>query len=188
MPEASPDSGDRLLGTFMGGSDAPGHKRLRLVAILLLVVGGLGLASAVTMALDMGGEGLDGLLGRSEADLWGQVRTSDGQLIQGATVTYVGTQTSSTTNVTGWYFIDNVKTGTAEVRMEAAGYKTVIKTIHLDRGQYVLDFLAEPGSGTVEVEGNPVARAGDAIAGRSMLVVGIIVVSLFALLASLAAY
>jgi len=188
MSDPPPDLKERIDTTFMGRSEVPTCRRLHLATVLLVIVGVLGIATAVTLAYDMSGEGLDGLLGKNEADVMGQVREADGHLVSDATVTYDKTGDSSTTGVTGWYFLNELETGEVVLTMEAEGYKTVIKTIYLERGQYVVDFLAEPGSGTVEVEGDPIAEPADTLAGGILLVIGILICSAFALVGAYAAY
>ncbi len=188
MSDPPPDLKERIDTTFMGRSDVPSCRRLHLATVLLIIVGVLGIATAVTLAYDMSGEGLDGLLGKNEADVMGQVREADGHLVADAKVTYDKTGDSSTTGVTGWYFLNELETGEVVLTMEAQGYKTVIKTVQLERGQYVIDFLAEPGTGTVEVEGDPIAQPADTKAGGRLLVIGIVICSAFAFIGALAAY
>ncbi len=188
MSESGPDLKERIDTAFMGRSDVPTCRRLHLATVLLIAVGVLGIATAVTLAYDMSGEGLDGLLGQNEADVMGQVRESDGHLVADATITHEKTGTSSTSGVTGWYFLDELETGKVVLTMEAQGYKTVVKTVHLERGQYVIDFLAEPGTGQVEVEDDPIAKPADAKIGGRILVIGTIICSAFALIGAYAAY
>jgi hypothetical protein len=188
MSESAPNLKERIDTTFMGRSEVPTCRRLHLATVLLVIVGVLGIATAITLAYDMSGEGLDGLLGKSEADVMGQVRESDGHLVADATVTYDKTGASSTTGITGWYFLEELETGKVVLTMEAEGYKTVVKTVDLERGQYVIDFLAEPGTGQVDVEGDPIAEPADAKTGGLLLVIGIIICSTFAFIGALAAY
>jgi hypothetical protein len=163
-------------------------KGLRLVTVLLFLVGILGLATAVLVATSPAGEGLDALLPDDEVDVNGQVRDADGYLVEGAVVTYQEGGISDTTGASGWYFLEGIETGKVVLRMEAPGYKTVEKTLHLERGKYTVDFLAEPGSGTVEVPGVAVAGPGDAGDRTWMMAAGIAVASVFALLGGIAAY
>jgi len=188
MSESGPDLKERIDTAFMGRSEVPSCRRLHLATVLLIAVGVLGIATAVTLAYDMSGEGLDGLLGENEADVMGQVRESDGHLVADATITHEKTGTSSTSGVTGWYFLEELETGKVVLTMEAQGYKTVVKTVHLERGQYVIDFLAEPGTGQVEVGDDPVAEPADAKTGGRLLVIGIIICSAFSLVGAYAAY
>ena len=188
MVEESPDLRGRLDVTFMGRSGVPVCRRLHLITALLVIVGVLGLATATFLAMDLSGEGLDGILGEGKADITGQVREGDGRLVQGATVTYVDGSKSSVTGITGYYFLEDVDTGKVKIRMEAEGYVTVIKTVYLERGNYILDFYAEKGEGTVEVKGDPVAQPADALPGRILLVIGIAACSVMAFIAAIAAY
>lgn len=188
MADPAPDLKERIDTAFMGRSEVPTCRRLQLATVLLVIVGILGIATAVTLAFDMSGEGLDGLLGENEADVMGQVREADGRLVADAIVTYDESGASSTTGVTGWYFLEELETGKVVLTMEAQGYKTVVKTVQLERGQYVIDFLAEPGTGQVEVEGDPIAQPADAKTGGIVLVIGIIICSAFAFIGALAAY
>jgi hypothetical protein len=188
MSDPSPDLKKRIETAFMGRIEVRTCRRLQMATVLLAIVGILGIATAVSLAYDMSGEGLDGLLGDKEADVMGQVREADGHLVPDATVTYDKTGASSTTGITGWYFLEELETGKVVLTMEAQGYKTVIKTVQLQRGQYVIDFLAEPGTGTVEVEGDPIAQPADSKTGGRLLVIGIVICSAFAFIGALAAY
>ncbi len=182
-----PGEGQAGAGRAFTGT-SPVSKRLRLVAILLGIVGVLGIATAVMVAVSPAGEGLDGLLPDDEADVMGQVRDSDGYLVEGATVTYTRRGLSDQTGTTGWYFLSGVDTGEVVLTMEADGYKTVEKTVHLERGKYTVDFLAEPGTGKVEVPGRAVPEPGDAGILTWVMAAGIAVASAFALLGAYAAY
>jgi hypothetical protein len=171
-----------------GTSTISVSRRLRLLTLLLVIVGVLGIASALMVATSPAGEGLDGLLPDDEADVMGQVRDADGYLVEGAVVTYVRGGLSDTTGTTGWYFLEGVETGKVVLRMEADGYKTVDKTVHLERGKYTVDFLAEPGSGTVEVPGIAVPEPGDAGDRTWLMAMGMGIASVFALLGAYAAH
>jgi hypothetical protein len=188
MAEESPDLRERLETTLLGRSQMTVCRRLHLVSVLLVVVTVLGLATATLLAMDLSAEGLDHLLGERNADLMGQVRQGDGRLVQGATVTYIEGDTSSVTGIAGYYFLEDLRTGTVRIRMEADGYVTVIKTVHLERGNHVLDFYAEKVDGTVEEEGDPLAQPADALPGRLLLVIGIATCSVVALLGAMASY
>lgn len=188
MTELPGDGGKETSAVIPGKSKLPYCRRLRLVAILLGAVGALGIATALLLALSPAGDGLGDLLPDSKADVMGQVRDTQGFVVEGAKVTYVDKGTSSITGVTGWYFIDELDTGTVELRMEADGFKTVLKTVQLERGQYVVDFTAMPGSGQVDVEGEAVPEAGDPGAGRPLMIAGIIVASAFAFVGAYAAH
>ncbi len=188
MAEESPDLRDRLDVAFMGRSQVPVCRRLHLVTVLLVIVGVLGLATATFLAMDLSGEGLDDILGEGKADVTGQVREGDGKLVQGANVTYLDGDMSSVTGITGYYFLEGLKTGKVRIQMEGDGYVTVIKTVHLERGHYVLDFYAEKGEGTVEVEGDPIAQPADALPGRIILVIGILSCSVFAFMGAIASH
>ncbi|NIP35019.1 MAG: hypothetical protein GWN18_08780, partial [Thermoplasmata archaeon] len=153
MAEGPEEGKGAVRRAFIGNSPVPVCRRLHLVAVLLTIVGILGIATSVMVAVAPAGEGLDGLLPDDEADVMGQVRDANGYLVEDATVTYPKGGLSDTTGATGWYFLSGVETGEVVLKMEADGYKTVEKTVHLERGKYTVDFLAEPGSGTVEVPG-----------------------------------
>ncbi|MCK4969136.1 MAG: hypothetical protein KAS77_01365, partial [Thermoplasmata archaeon] len=84
MADPAPDLKERIDTAFMGRSEVPTCRRLHLATVLLIIVGVLGIATAVTLAYDMSGEGLDGLLGKNEADVMGQVREADGHLVADA--------------------------------------------------------------------------------------------------------
>ncbi len=171
-----------------GHSTAPSRKRIMLVTALLAIVGVLGMVTAGMVAIAPAGEGLDGLLPDDEADVMGQVRDADGYLVEGAMVSYAKGGLTDTTGATGWYFLEGVDTGKVELRMEATGYKTVVKTVHLERGKYTVDFLAEQGSGTVEVPGVAQPEPGDAGDRTWLMATGVAVASIFALLGAAAAY
>ncbi len=173
---------------FMGSSPVPVCRRLHLVSVLLAIVGVLGLVTATMVAISPEGDGLDDILPVDEADVMGQVRDSQGYLVPGAQVSYPKGGISNTTGRTGWYFLEDVDTGEVELRMEMEGYKTVVKTVHLERGTYTVDFLAEPGTGTVELPGVAVPEAGDPGDQTWLMVAGIVVASAFALLGAVAAY
>ncbi len=178
----------RIRRAFMGASPVPVCRRLHLVAVLLGIVGVLGLVSAAMVAISPAGGGLDGLLPQDEADVMGQVRDAEGYLVLGATVSYDAGGLTSETGTTGWYFLEGLDTGEVVLEMEADGYKTVRKTVHLERGQYTVDFLAEPGTGTVELPGIAIPEATDPGAQTWMMVLGIVVASVFALLGATMAY
>lgn len=173
---------------FIGTDPVPVCKRLQLVAVLLGTVGVLGLVTAGMVALSPAGEGFDGLLPVDEVDVMGQVRDSEGYLVLGATVTYEDGGISSDTGTTGWYLLEGVDTGKVVLTMEADGYKTVKKTVDLERGTYTVDFLAEVGTGTVELPGTAVPDASDPGAKTWLMVVGFIVASTFALLGAIMAH
>jgi hypothetical protein len=172
----------------MGSSPVPVCRRLHLVAVLLGIVGVLGLVTAAMVAVSPSGEGLDGLLPDDEADVMGQVRDADGYLVEGALVSYEEKGVSDLTGATGWYFLKSVDTGEVELRMEAEGYKTVEKTVHLERGKYNVDFLAEPGEGTVQVPGVAVPRPVDAGERTWFMALGMAIASVFALAGAAGAY
>lgn len=163
-------------------------RRLRLATVLLAVVGALGLVTAVLVATSPAGEGLDGLLPAKEASVMGQVRDADGLVLQGAVVTHVDGGSSDVTGASGWYFLEDLGTGTAELRMEAQGYKTVVKTVHLERGQYTVDFLAEPGTGTVELEDPDPGGPADPGAITWVMATSIALASIVALLGAYMSY
>lgn len=188
MAEGPREEDGRIRRAFMGTSPVPVCRRLHLVAVLLGIVGVLGLMSAGIVAISPTGEGLDDLLPMDKADVMGQVRDADGYLVLGATVSYDAGGLSSQTGTTGWYSLEGLDTGKVVLTMEADGYKTVIKTVHLERGQYNVDFLAEPGTGTVELPGVAIPEATDPGAQTWMMVVGICVASAFALLGAAMAY
>lgn len=188
MAEGPEEGQGAVRRTFMGSSPVPVSRRLHLVATLLGIVGVLGIATAVIVAVSPAGEGLDGLLPDDEADVMGQVRDSNGYLVEGATVSYSRRGLSDTTGTTGWYFLSGVDTGEVVLTMEADGYKTVEKTVHLERGKYTVDFLADPGTGTVEVPGQAVPEPGDAGTLTWVMAAGIAIASVFALLGAYAAY
>ena len=172
----------------MGSSPVPVCRRLHLVAVLLGIVGVLGLVTAGMVVTSPAGEGLDGLLPDDEADVMGQVRDSDGYLVEGALVVYEEKGISDLTGTTGWYFLNGVNTGEVMLRMEATGYKTVEKTVHLERGTYTVDFLAEPGEGTVQVPGVARPEPGDAGERTWFMALGIAIASVFALVGAVGAY
>ncbi len=177
-----------MLATAPEAPPARACRRLRLATVLLAVVGALGLVTAVLVATAPAGEGLDGLLPEKEASVMGQVRDAGGQLVQGAVVTYVDGGRSDETGASGWYFIEGVDTGKAVLRMEADGYKTVLKTVHLERGRYTVDFLAEPGSGTVELEGSVIREPADPGALTWVMASAIALGSVLALLGAYMSY
>jgi hypothetical protein len=158
------------------------------VTALLVTVALLGLATTILLAMNLSGEGLDSLLGEGRADVSGQVREGDGRLVPGATVTCLDGDESSVTGIGGYYFLEGIEAGKTRIQMEAEGYVTVVKTVQLERGDYILDFYAENGTGTMEVEGDPVARPADALSGRILLVVGVAVCSAFALVGAVASH
>ena len=178
----------RNRSAFMGTSVVPVCRRLQLVTVLLGIVGILGLVTAGLVATSPAGEGLGSILPTNEVDVMGQVRDSEGYLVPDATVTYEKGGMTDTTGTTGWYFLEGVKTGKVELKMEVDGYKTVVKTVHLERGKYTVDFLAEPGTGTVEIPGVAVPEAGDAGERTWLMAVTIALSSGFALLGALGAY
>ncbi|UCC92589.1 MAG: carboxypeptidase regulatory-like domain-containing protein [Thermoplasmata archaeon] len=184
-----PSEGDgRVRRAFMGTSQVPVCRRLHLVAVLLGIVGILGLVTAAMVATAPAGDGLDDLLPIDEADVSGQVRDSDGYLIEGARVSYTEGGLSDTTGTTGWYFLEGVSTGKVVLTMEAIGYKTVKKTVHLERGHYTVDFLAEPGNGVVEVPDIPTPKPGDPGGQTWLMALAIAVASVFALVGAYASY
>lgn len=184
-----PEEGDgRDRRPTTGGSPVPVCRRLQLVAVLLGIVGVLGLATSGLVAVSPAGEGFDDLLPDDEADVMGQVRDDEGNLVEGATVTYSKGGISDTTGSGGWYFLEGVDTGNVVLTMEADGFKTVERTVQLERGKYTVDFLAEAGTGTVEVSGAAVPEPGDAGARTWLMAVGIAVASVFALLGAYSAY
>jgi hypothetical protein len=188
MAEEPPAVGGRARTAFMGTSPVPVCRRLQLVAVLLGIVAVLGFLTAGLVAVSPTGEGLDGLLPSSEVDVVGQVRDPEGLLVQEATVTYEAKDLSSTTGVAGWYFLEGVDSGKVVLTMEAEGFKTVKKTVHMERGTYTVDFLAEPGSGTEEVEGNAIAKPADTGAGAWLMTIGVVMGSVFALVGAYASY
>ncbi len=173
---------------FMGTSPVPVCRRLHLVAVLLGIVGVLGLVTAGMVATSPAGEGLGGLLPMEDADVMGQVRDTDGYLIPEAKVSYEKGGLSDTTGTTGWYFLEGVDTGEVVLKMEVDGYKTVLKTVHLERGQYNVDFLAESGDGTVELPDIAVPKPGDPGAQTWLMALGMVIASAFVLLGAIAAY
>jgi hypothetical protein len=158
------------------------------VAVLLGIVGVLGLVTAAMVAVSPAGEGLDGLLADDEADVMGQVRDSEGYLVEGAVVSYSKGGISDTTGASGWYFLEGVDTGEVLLSMEAEGYKTVERTVNLERGKYNVDFLAEPGEGTVSVPGVARPDPGDAGERTWVMALGMAVASVFALVGAAGAY
>jgi len=163
-------------------------RRLRLATVLLAIVGALGLVTAVLVVTSPAGEGLDVLLSEKEASVMGQVRDADGMVIQGAVVTCEDGGENDVTGASGWYFLEDLETGKSVLRMEAPGYKTVLKTVHLERGRYTVDFLAEPGTGTVELEGTDPGDPADPGAGTWLMASAIAVASLLALLGAWMSY
>jgi hypothetical protein len=163
-------------------------RRLQAVAVLLAVVGVLGLTVAVGNYVRPSGEGLGDLLDEPKADVLGQVKTADGTPVPGARVTDEGSGGSSVTGLSGWYFIEDVPTGRVELRMVAEGYRTVVLTVSVERGESVVDIVAEPGAGEVVLEGSAVPRAGDPVRGSAVIVVAIAAASVVTLLAAYMAY
>jgi hypothetical protein len=184
-----PKEGDERVGhTFQVPNPVPVCRRLQLVTVLLVITGVLGLVTAGMVATSSTGEGLNDLLPLDEAQVSGQVRDSDGYLLRGARVTYEKGGLSDTTSTTGWYLLDGVDTGKVVLTMELDGYKTVHKTVHLERGHYTVDFLAEPGTGQVEVPDTATPSPGDPGAQAWLMILGIAVASVFALVGAGAAY
>jgi len=188
MAEGPHEGDGRIRRAFMGTSAVPVCRRLHLVAVLLGIVGVLGLVIAGLVATSPAGEGLGDILPMDEADVMGQVRDAEGYLVPDAMVSYEKGGLSDTTGTTGWYFLEGLDTGKVQLRMEVNGYKTVVKTVHLERGKYTVDFLAEPGTGTVELPGIAIPDAGDPGERTWLMAVGIAVASAFALVGALGAY
>jgi hypothetical protein len=184
------------------GADGKGHladvvhelaevrpcRRLQVVAALLVVVAILGLAVTVAVVTVPAGEGLGSLLDRSKADVMGQVKEADGTPVVGATVTCVKNGRSSDTGASGWYFLEGLPTGEVELRMEAEGFDTVLQTVSMERGQYVVDIIATPGVGQTIVDGRAVPKAGDPSRGTAIMAVGVGAVSVLALVGAYLAY
>lgn len=163
-------------------------RRLQIVAALLVIVGVLGIAVVVGNYISPSGEGLSDLLDEPKADVMGQVKTADGTPLVGARVTDVRSDESYVTGVSGWYFLEDIRTGRVELRMEADDYKTVIKTVTIERGESIVDIVAVPGTGEIEVEGTVVPGPGDPGKGTVLLVGAIIIASGLALVAAYFAY
>ena len=163
-------------------------RRLQVVAFLLVVVGVLGIAVAVGNYISPSGEGLSDLLDEPKADVLGQVKTADGTPVVGARVTDERSDESYVTGASGWYFLEDIKTGIVELRMEADGFKTVIKTVSIERGESVVDIVAVPGTGEIKVEGTAVPGPGDSGKGTGLLVGAVIIASGLALVAAYFAY
>lgn len=179
---------DRIDATVHGRRPASYSKRLRMVAILLVVVGVLGIATTVSVVIEPSGTGLGDLLKEAKASVTGQVRTAEGDLVEGATVSIGSTGTSSTTGVAGLYSLEEVGTGKVELRMTASGYTTVVKVVHLKRGHYTVDFLAVPGAGEKVIEEEALSSAGDPGAGKVLMVAGLAVASALVLLGAVASF
>jgi hypothetical protein len=188
MAEGPTDEDGSTRRAFMVANPVPVCKRLQLVGVLLGVVGVLGLVTVGMVATSPSGEGLDGLLPSDKVDVSGQVRDSDGYLITGALVSYDKGGLSDTTGTSGWYFLEGVETGDVEISMEVDGYKTVRKTVHLERGLYTVDFLAEPGTGVVEVPDVATPDPGDPGSRAWLMILGLGLASIFALVGAWAAY
>jgi hypothetical protein len=188
MAEGPREEDGRIRSAFKGTSPVTVCKRLQLVAVLLIFVGVIGLVTAGMLATSPAGDGLGDLLPVDQADVSGQVRDSDGYLIKGAKVTYEAGGIRDTTGTTGWYFLEGLETGKAELTMEVDGYKTVRKTVHLERGHYTVDFLAEPGEGEVEIPDVATPKAGDPGSQKWVMALGIALASVFALIGAGAAY
>lgn len=183
-----PERDGRAQRNGLGTSAVPVSRKLQMVAVLLGIVGVLGLVTATMVAISPEGDGLGAILPVDEADVMGQVRDVEGYLVPDARVSYPKGGISNTTGQTGWYFLEDVDTGEVELRMDLEGYKTVVKTVHLERGTYTVDFLAEPGTGTVELPGVAVPEAGDPGTLTWLMALGMVVASAFALLGSVSAY
>ena len=188
MADGPQEENGRIRRAFKGTSAVPVCKRLYLVTILLGIVGILGLVTAGIVATSPAGEGLGDILPTKEADVMGQVRDAEGYLVPEARISYDKGGLSDTTGTSGWYFLEGVDTGKVELKMEAHGYKTVVKTVNLERGKYTVDFLAEPGTGTVEVPGIAFPEAGDPGKSTWLVALGFTVASVIVLLGALGAY
>lgn len=188
MSEGPETLRERIDATVPGRRPAHYSKRLRVVALLLVVVGVLGLVTTTMVALAPSGTGLGELLEEGKASVSGQVRTSDGDLVVGAVVGNAPSGRTSTTGVGGFYSLEGLPTGKVELRMTAPGYTTVIKRVHLERGSYTVDFLAVPGSGETVIKEDVGSGAGDPGAGKLFLVTGLAVASALALAGAVAAF
>jgi hypothetical protein len=163
-------------------------RRLQLVGVLLTIVFILGIAVTVLVIVNPAGEGLGSLLDEPDADVMGTVKDAEGTPISGAVVTDAESGQTSTTGVSGWYFLEEVSTGSIELRMDAEGFKSVNKRVWLERGEYVVDIVTEPGTGELDVEGGALPKAGDPESGRGVMAYGLIAVSIVVLLGAVLAF
>jgi hypothetical protein len=188
MTSAEADGKGHLADVVLELPEVRPCKRLQVVAALLVIIAVLGLAVTVAIVTTPSGEGLGSLLDRTKADVMGQVKEADGTPLDGATVMCVKNGRTSETGISGWYFLEDLPTGRVELRMEAEGYNTVLQTVSIERGQYVVDIIATPGVGQTIVDGKAVPKAGDPSKGASIMALGIGAVSVLALIGAYLAY
>jgi len=164
-------------------------RRLQLAAALLFIVAILGILATAASYSGYGGiEGLGSLLEEPKADVMGVVKDSDGDPVAGATVTVRETGGTATTGGSGFYLIAGVPTGSVHIEAAADGRQTVVRHATLERGTYVLDFVSDPGDGTVEEPGGAVPAAGDPTAGASLAIAAMAAASVAALLGAYECY
>ncbi len=161
-------------------------RRLQVAVALLVVAAVLGLvAASVAWSGYSGVEGLGELLGEPRADVMGVVKDSDGDPVPNALVAVVGESMSTRSGEDGWYFLEDVSTGRVEMRCEADGRQTVVRKVALERGTYVVDFVSEVGSGTVEVPSSPVPEGGDPSKGAGWTIGAMVIASVMAVVGAL---
>lgn len=88
--------------------------------------------------------GFAGLAQAQTGTLTGTVTDeSTGETLVGATVMIVDLEQGASTDVEGMYTIENVPTGTYEVRFSYVGYSSVTETIEIESGENVYDLAME---------------------------------------------
>jgi hypothetical protein len=110
---------------------------------------------------------IEGFSGMESGEVWGTVTLDDGLPAENVTVFIVGEDINTTTDANGEYVLKDVPIGSATLRVELEGYKTIEKNIfvnaekkrdfpggtHKDTGansENDHDFELEPGTGVVE--------------------------------------
>jgi len=106
----------------------------------------------------------------SQGTIEGTVTDTNGDPIQGATVTVDETGDSATTDSSGFYEITSVESGEKTVTASASGYSTVSKSVDVPPQGDVVTVDYQLSSDTGTIEGTVTDTNGDAVGGATVTV------------------